>query len=144
MLTNDDKGALRVQEKLKSSLAWLCMLAALFCLAVPLVQVLAPPAPEEFQSVHAADTLPPLYGLSPDSFLNTADAAALDTLPGVGEVIAQRIIDMRDELGGFRLAEELLLVRGIGEKVLQGILDALDEPLVALEAVGSPQEIVIN
>lgn len=133
-----------MQTRLKNYFAWICIFLALLCLAVPLVQAVVLPAPEEFQSVHAADALPPLYGLSPDSFLNTADAEALDTLPGVGEVIAQRIMDVRDELGGFRLAEELLLVRGIGEKVLQGILDAVDEPLVALEDVGSPQEIVIK
>jgi competence protein ComEA len=47
--------------------------------------------------------------------LNTADLAALDTLPGVGPVLAQRILDHRDTNGPFRSIDELNDVSGIGE-----------------------------
>jgi len=50
--------------------------------------------------------------------LNTADAAALDTLPGVGPVLAQRILDWRAEHGRFTSVDELGEVSGIGEKLL--------------------------
>ncbi|KRE61733.1 competence protein ComEA [Nostocoides sp. Soil756] len=50
--------------------------------------------------------------------LNTADAAALDSLPGIGPVIAQRIIDWRTEHGRFTSVDELAEVSGIGEKLL--------------------------
>jgi competence protein ComEA len=49
--------------------------------------------------------------------LNTADLAALDTLPGVGPVLAQRILDWRSEHGRFTSVEELGEVSGIGEKL---------------------------
>ena len=48
--------------------------------------------------------------------LNQASAAQLETLPGVGEVTAARIIEYRQENGGFKKIEELMNVRGIGER----------------------------
>lgn len=55
--------------------------------------------------------------------LNTASESALEELPGVGPVLAQRIIDWRTEHGRFTSVDELAEVSGIGEKVfaqLQG------------------------
>ena len=50
--------------------------------------------------------------------LNTADAAALDSLPGVGPVLAQRILDWRTQHGRFTSVDELGEVSGIGDKIL--------------------------
>ncbi|WP_346775956.1 ComEA family DNA-binding protein [Micromonospora sp. HNM0581] len=47
--------------------------------------------------------------------LNTATATQLETLPGVGPVLAQRIVDYRDEHGGFRSVGDLRQVTGIGD-----------------------------
>ena len=55
--------------------------------------------------------------------LNTADRETLMTLPGIGEVLAERIVEFREEYGPFAAVEELLLVDGIGEKKLEGIMD---------------------
>lgn len=53
--------------------------------------------------------------------LNTADQAALETLPGVGPVTAAAILQWRDEHGGFTSVDELLEVSGIGEATLAEI-----------------------
>jgi len=53
--------------------------------------------------------------------LNTADAAALDSLPGVGPVLSQRILDWRTEHGRFSSVDELGEVSGIGDKLLAQI-----------------------
>ncbi|GIE91156.1 hypothetical protein Are01nite_76360 [Actinoplanes regularis] len=47
--------------------------------------------------------------------LNTATLADLDSLPGVGPVLAQRILDARDAQGGFRAVSDLRKVDGIGD-----------------------------
>lgn len=57
--------------------------------------------------------------------LNTATVEQLDTLPGVGPVLAQHIVDHRVEHGGFRSVTELREVNGIGERRFADL-----EPLV--------------
>jgi competence protein ComEA len=47
--------------------------------------------------------------------LNTTTLAQLEALPGVGPVLAQRILDYRDQHGGFRAVSELRNVTGIGD-----------------------------
>jgi len=50
--------------------------------------------------------------------LNSADAAALETLPGVGPATSAAILDWRRQNGAFRSVDDLLGVSGIGEKTL--------------------------
>jgi competence protein ComEA len=55
--------------------------------------------------------------------LNTATVAELDTLPGVGPVLAQRIVDHRSRNGGFKSVEELRKVEGVGDARFEQIKD---------------------
>jgi len=53
--------------------------------------------------------------------LNTATLQQLQLLPGVGETIAQRILDYRSEHNSFNSVEDLMNVSGIGEKKFEQI-----------------------
>ncbi|GES27400.1 hypothetical protein Aple_103000 [Acrocarpospora pleiomorpha] len=55
--------------------------------------------------------------------LNSATPDQLEQLPGVGEVLAQRIIEYRDTHGGFQSVEQLREVSGIGERKYAEIKD---------------------
>jgi competence protein ComEA len=57
--------------------------------------------------------------------VNTADAAELETLPGVGAVLAGRIIDFRTANGPFQQLGDLGEVSGIGPKILAGLAEAV-------------------
>lgn len=58
--------------------------------------------------------------------LNTADAATLQTLSGIGEARAQAIIAYREAQGGFRRIEEIMEIEGIKEKLFEKIREQIE------------------
>ena len=58
--------------------------------------------------------------------VNTADAEELTQLPGIGDILAQAIINEREIHGLFRYPEDLMAVSGIGKQKLQNIRPWLD------------------
>jgi len=57
--------------------------------------------------------------------LNTATVEQLQSLPGVGPALAERIVAYRTKIGKFGKVEEILNVQGIGEKKFQQLKDRL-------------------
>jgi len=58
--------------------------------------------------------------------LNTATLVELEALPGVGPVLARRIVEFREKKGGFRRVEELLVIPGISERKWRLIKDKVE------------------
>ena len=77
----------------------------------------------------AAEQSPEISGSDDTHFvdgcldLNAASKEELMDLPGIGEVLAERILNYREEHGGFSSTEEIMQVSGIGEKVYAEIED---------------------
>ena len=67
--------------------------------------------------------------------LNQASVEELDTLPGVGPAIARRIVAFREKNGAFKRIEDLMNVRGIGEKTFLRLRD-----LITVKAPSSASE----
>lgn len=85
------------------------------------------------QTAAAQTAAPPSAGVPPEGAdkplpegkinVNTASAEELQTLPGIGEKRAADIVDYRARNGPFRIPEDLTKVKGIGEGILEGLLD---------------------
>ena len=104
---------------------------AFMMLAVGVTMMIVEAVPRrEAPAVYAASgrdvTLPEIA--LPDGVVsvNMADLDELMALPGVGESIGQAIIDERERHGPFQYPEDLLSVRGIGEKTVENLRDWLD------------------
>lgn len=77
------------------------------------------------QETAAAESTQPQNVISFPININTATKDDLMALPGIGDVLAQRIIAYRDSHGSFSYVEGLLNVEGIGEKRFEEILELI-------------------
>lgn len=79
-------------------------------------------APEE-ETTAVTEPTEETAGISFPISINQAQKHEFMALPGIGEVLADRILDYRQENGDFSSLEELLNVEGIGKKRLEEIMD---------------------
>ncbi len=89
-------------------------------LSVPAAMQTLPP-----QTTCPEPTTPETVAITFPIDINRADAEQLTALPGIGEVLAGRIVAYREENGSFLSTQELQNVEGIGEKRLDAILDLI-------------------
>lgn len=90
-----------------------------------IIQQAATQATEPTEETVPAETSPSETASSGKININTASVALLDTLPGVGPVLAQRIVDYRENVAPFQQIYDLANVDGIGMKTLLKIEDLI-------------------
>ena len=86
--------------------------------------------PAQMQTVPTAAATAPTQTVPEETVsfpvnINTADVDTLTALPGIGQVLAERILAYRQQNGSFRAIEEITKVEGIGEKKAEAILDLI-------------------
>ena len=82
-------------------------------------------ATTEHQNTATTETSTELETIPEKININTATLEQLDSLPGIGPTLAQRILDYRTTYGAFGSAGELLNVDGIGAQKLEDIWDLI-------------------
>jgi competence protein ComEA len=90
----------------------IALLMAALVAGSPIVRAQAPKAAAAKTSTSARVRATPAAPVN----LNAASITQLQTLPGVGASTAQRILDYRQKNGAFKKIEELMNVKGVGEK----------------------------
>ena len=90
-------------------------------IAIPAALLTEPTQPAETEAKAVAQTEETESTVTFPIDLNAAGETELTALPGIGPVLAERILDYRRENGPFQAVEELLNVSGIGEKRLEAI-----------------------
>jgi competence protein ComEA len=98
----------RITFPLASLVVFTCLLLAG---AAPAIAAQDKPVASKSTSARSASS-----GPAAPVNLNTATQTQLETLPGIGAATAKRILEYRQKSGSFKKIEELMNVKGIGEK----------------------------
>lgn len=105
---------------------WLLAVVLGFALTLtPVLYLQNLPAQIEVEQIHETELMHERLRRAEKTDLNRASAAKLDELPGIGETLAQRIVELRTRKGGFASVEELLEVEGLGMGKLEKIRDLI-------------------
>lgn len=95
--------------------------AAPVSVSIPASMQTLPPETTEVTEAPTEETMGIRYPLN----INLATKEEFMTLPGIGEVLAQRICDYREEHGPFSHVEEMMHVAGIGKKRMEDMLELI-------------------
>ena len=109
---------MRKAKPLSAGEKWIVVLTLVFALSMSGVYLRANMGESDAYTIRTGKQVKeaaPVESVQWQVNINTATVEELTDLPGVGEVLAERIVAYREEHGRFRAAEELMEVKGIGE-----------------------------
>ncbi|MDR0197543.1 MAG: ComEA family DNA-binding protein [Oscillospiraceae bacterium] len=106
---------------MKKNLPFILIIAVFFAACAIITAITVRDEPGYVRVVHVEPTAAETSSETERININTASSEQLQSLPGIGEVIAARIIAYREESGDFLNIEEIMDVSGIGEKMFGNI-----------------------
>lgn len=110
----------------RSAIGWLLLAACLVLAAAGGLGGYHPPEKTGYAASLRKTRVQPVPVQQGSICVNLADAQTLDALPGIGPGTAEAILGERQLHGPFFYPEDLMQVRGIGEKKLNGMRELLD------------------
>ena len=110
----------------RSMLGWLLLAACVVLAAWAVLDGYVPQPRTSYAATGRHADVQPIPVQAGGIPVNSADAAQLDELPGVGEATADAIVQERTQNGAFFYPEDLMQVKGIGESKLEEMRDMLD------------------
>lgn len=116
----------RITLAVRSALGWLLLAACLVLAGAAVLGGYHPVARTSYAASGRRTEIQPVPVQQGSISVNLADEKTLDELPGIGPKIAKAIVEERLLHGPFFYPEDLMQVRGIGEKKLSGMRELLD------------------
>ena len=104
------------QRDLRPAIGWILMGTVLLSTLLLVLHPFFERNVTVYASHHTQNTIPQLTPLPAAHPFNSADITLLDNMPGIGQVIGQRIIDDRMINGLFYFPEDIMYVKGVGKK----------------------------
>ena len=93
------------------------LVGSAFLMLLMVLNTVEQPRIDAYQSLgRSVSVVHPYPGLSQEHLFNSGDAKALDAIPGVGVVLSERIVQWREENRPYMFPEDIMLVKGIGQK----------------------------
>ena len=93
------------------------LVGSAFLMLLMVLNTVEQPRIDAYQSLGRSVSVIQTYpGLPQEHLFNSGDAKALDAIPGVGEVLSERIVQWREENRPYMFPEDIMLVKGIGQK----------------------------
>ena len=112
---------------MKKVIIIMCTITCLFCISITCLFVNQKDKQQGYPLINTAPRATDQLHVNSEGKLNinTATAEELMLLNGIGEVLAQRIVEYREEHGPFNQPSDLLNVKGIGPAKLEGMMEQI-------------------
>lgn len=104
------------------------LVGSAFLMLLMVLNTVEQPRIDAYQSLgRSVSVIQPYPGLPQEHLFNSGDAKALDAIPGVGEVLSERIVQWREINRPYMFPEDIMLVKGIGQKRFEDAMAYIEQ-----------------